>query len=212
MTTLNIMDVSKWQGAIDWDKVKASGKVDGVILRVIGNKAGRPYVDPTFEDNYKACTERGIPVGCYVYSVARTVSEAAIELALLRRTVLGKAFQLPIAMDIEDEKLKKVGRQKLTDVAAYELGMIQSWGVYTVLYTYLDFSKNYLFMSGAALRPYDVWLAAYRKVKPSTDFTYGMWQYTNGARIPGVSGKVDMNYAYKDYPAIIKRAGLEVVK
>ena len=103
MATLNIMDVSKWQGAIDWDKVKASGKVDGVILRVIGNKASRPYVDPTFEDNYKACTERGIPVGCYVYSAARTVSEAAIELALLRRTVLGKAFQLPIAMDIEDE-------------------------------------------------------------------------------------------------------------
>ena len=70
MATLNIMDVSKWQGTINWDKVKASGKVDGVILRVLGSKGGKPYVDPTFEANYKACVERGIPVGAYYYSAA----------------------------------------------------------------------------------------------------------------------------------------------
>ena len=78
MATLNIMDVSKWQGTIDWDKVKASGKVDGVILRVLGSKGGKPYVDPTFEVNYKACIESGIPVGAYYYSAATLRSAATL--------------------------------------------------------------------------------------------------------------------------------------
>lgn len=58
-----IMDVSRWQGSIDWDAVKRSGKIDGVMLRVLGRKGGKPYVDPAFERNYAACTARGIPGG-----------------------------------------------------------------------------------------------------------------------------------------------------
>lgn len=214
MATLNIMDVSKWQGTIDWGKVKASGKVDGVILRVLGSKGGKPYVDPTFEVNYKACVERGIPVGAYYYSAATLRSAANIELALLRRTILGKKFQLPIAVDIEHETQKRLGKQKLTDLVAYQLSMIESWGVYAMLYANLDFCLNYLYAGGAALKKYDLWLAAYRvnKTKPATDFGFGMWQHTSTDSVPGVSGNVDMSYAYKNYPAIIKKAGLELVK
>ena len=58
-----IMDVSRWQGKIDWEKVKASDKVDGVMLRVLGSKNGKPYLDPMFEQNYAACVQQGIPVG-----------------------------------------------------------------------------------------------------------------------------------------------------
>lgn len=214
MATLNIMDVSKWQGTINWDKVKASGKVDGVMLRVLGTKGGKPYVDPYFEVNYKACVERGIPVGAYYYSAAIRNSEANIELALLRRTILGKKFQLPIAVDIEHDSQKKLGKQKLTDLVAYELSMIESWGVYTTLYANLDFCLNYLFVGGAALKKYDVWLAAHRtdKTKPTTGFAFGMWQHTRTGSVSGANGDVDMSYAYKNYPAIIKKAGLELVK
>lgn len=64
-----IMDVSRWQGNIDWDKVKASGKIDGVMLRAMGNsadgKASKPYLDPTFARNYTECTRLDIPV-CWV--------------------------------------------------------------------------------------------------------------------------------------------------
>lgn len=67
-----IMDVSRWQGSIDWDAVKRSGKTDGVMLRVLGSKGGKPYVDPAFERNYAACTARGIPVGGYYYTCATT--------------------------------------------------------------------------------------------------------------------------------------------
>ena len=79
-----IMDVSRWQGNIDWNKVKASGKIDGVMLRVLGSKGGKSYVDPAFERNYAACTARGIPVGGYYYTCATTPQQTAAELAALQ--------------------------------------------------------------------------------------------------------------------------------
>ena len=65
-----ILDVSKWQGSIDWDKVKASGKIDGVMLRVLGSKGGKPYLDPYFARNYAECARLGLPVGGYYYTCA----------------------------------------------------------------------------------------------------------------------------------------------
>lgn len=69
---LRILDVSRHQGIIDWDKVNASSRIDGVMLRALGNSAegkpSKPYLDPTFERNYTACTRLGIPVGAYYYA------------------------------------------------------------------------------------------------------------------------------------------------
>lgn len=212
MEPKRIIDVSRWQGNINWAKVKNSAKVDGVMLRVLGCKNGKPYVDPMFQTNYDACVKHGIPVGAYYFSAATADRNANIELAMFKKQLTGKTFQLPIAVDIEHPWLKGLDQQKLTDLVAYELAMIESWGVYAMLYTYLDFAKRNLFPAGAALKPYDIWLAAYRPTKPSTDFAYGMWQYTSSAKVPGISGDVDMSRAYKDYAAIIKRAGLTQVK
>ena len=96
-----IMDVSRWQGRIDWDKVKASRKIDGVMLRALGYKGGKPYVDPTFERNYAACAARGIPVGVYFW-LGSTVEGGMVDLtAMLRSALERKTFQLPIAIDVE---------------------------------------------------------------------------------------------------------------
>jgi len=92
------------------------------------------------------------------------------------------------------------------------LSTVESWGVYAMLYTGLWFGSTFLYMGGAELKPYDVWLAAYRTKKPAPRWPFGMWQYTSTARVPGVSTNVDMSHAYKDYAAIIKRAGLGAVK
>ena len=117
-----------------------------------------------------------------------------------------------MALDLEDDRLPRLSRPALTDLAAYELGVIQSWGVYAMLYTYLSFAQNRLLMGSAALKPYDVWLAAYRTRKPAPGWPFGMWQYTSKGRVPGISVSVDLSRAYKDYPAIIARAGLGRVK
>lgn len=67
-------------------------------------------------------------------------------------------------------------------------------------------------MGGAALKPYDVWLAAYRTKKPAPGWPFGMWQYTRSGKIPGIATGVDLSVAYKDYAGIIQRAGLTKVR
>ena len=208
-----IMDVSRHQGTIDWDKVKASGKVDGVMIRAMGNSAeskpSKPYIDPTFERNYAKCQRLGIPCGVYYYCKAVNVAEADAELALLRKVLTGKTLQLPVAVDIEDSYVQApLDKQTLTDIAAHALGTVERWGFYAMLYTGLYFGDTNLYMGGAALKKYDVWLAAYRNAKPTPGWSFGMWQYTSTARVPGVSGNVDMSHAYKDYAGIISKKGL----
>lgn len=219
---LPIMDVSRWQGSIDWDKVKASGLVSGVMLRALGNSAedkpSKPYIDPTFERNYRECQRLGIPVGVYYYCKAVNAAEADAELALLRKVLTGKTVQLPVAVDIEDTYVQApLDKQTLTDIAAHALGTVERWGFYAMLYTGLYFGQTNLYMGGAALKKYDVWLARYPKDKtktkpedkPKTDFAFGMWQYTSDGTIPGVSNGVDLSHAYKDYAAIIAKKGLD---
>lgn len=213
-----IMDVSRYQGVIDWEAVKASGKISGVMLKTVSTnrklskRADGLYIDPQFERNYAECKRLGIPVGVYYYTYAVSRAGADAELALLRSALTGKTLDLPVVVDVEDNKLHNLGKQALTDLTAYALGVIQSWGVYAMLYTYLSFAASRLYMGGAALKPYDVWLAAYRKDKPATAYPYGMWQYTDKGSVPGVSTGVDLSLAYKDYAAIIQRAGLGQVR
>lgn len=210
---LPIMDVSRWQKRIDWDKVKASGLVSGVMLRALGNSAkdapSKPYIDPTFERNYAECQRLGIPCGVYYYCKAVNTAEADAELALLRKVLTGKTVQLPVAVDIEDKYVQApLDKQTLTDIAAHALAAIEQMGFYAMLYTGLYFGQTNLYMGGAALKKYDVWLAAYRSKKPAPEWSFGMWQYTSTARVPGVSVGVDLSVAYKDYPKIIAKKGL----
>ena len=210
----SILDVSRYQGVIDWDAVKGSGLVDGVMLKTVSTNSafGGVYIDPTFEHNYSECKRLGIPVGVYYYTYAVSHTSADAELSLLKTALTGKTFELPICVDVEDNKLRKLGKQALTDLTAYQLKTVESWGLYAMLYTYTSFAKSRLYMIGAALNPFDVWLADYTGKTPAVDFAYGMHQYTSKGTVPGIKGGVDLSRAYKDYPAIIQRAGLAEIK
>ena len=203
-----IMDVSRWQGRIDWDAVKRSGKIDGVMLRVLGSRGGKPYVDPAFERNYAACTARGIPVGGYYYTCAVTPRQTAAELAALRAALAGKNFQMPIAIDVEGTNLRALTPAKLSARVAEAAAQLEAWGLYAMVYTYTNFADTALDM--AALAAYDLWIADYRGTRPTRK--HGMWQYTSSGRVPGISGPIDLSHAYKDYAAIIQRKGLGKVK
>ena len=100
-----IMDVSRHQGTINWEKVKASGKVDGVMIRAMGNSAaGRPsapYTDPHFARNYSECKRLGIPCGVYGYFKAVNREQADKELAYFKKLLTGRSFELPVAVDID---------------------------------------------------------------------------------------------------------------
>lgn len=125
---LDVIDVSRWQGTIDWKKVKASGKVGGVMIRAVSTKSGQLYVDPCFEANYAGAKSVGLPVGVYAYTVAVTEGMAKKELNLLKTCLEGKRFELPIAMDVEDPRLKGLPAAELTKLVKMELREIEKWG------------------------------------------------------------------------------------
>lgn len=207
-----ILDVSKWQGRIDWDKVKASGLISGVMIRAMGNskegKPSKPYIDPYFARNYAECTRLSLPVGGYYYTCAVTQRQTEEELAALKTALRGKTFQLPLAIDVEDPRLRSLAPAKLSALVAEAAAQLEAWGLYAMVYTYTNFADTALDM--AALAAYDLWIADYRGKRPAR--RHGMWQYTSSGKIPGVSGPVDLSHAYKGYAAIIQRAGLTKVR
>ena len=204
MTEKTILDVSRWQGTIDWAKVKASGQIDGVMLRVLGSKNGKPYSDPQFERNYAACARLGLPVGGYYYTCAVTQRQTEEELAALKTALRGKTFRLPLAIDVEDPRLRSLAPAALSALVAQAAARIETWNLYAMVYTYTNFADTAL--AAQPLAPYDLWLADYRGKRPAR--RHGMWQYTSQGKLPGISGPVDLSHAYKDYPAVLKAAGL----
>ena len=208
MTMKDIIDVSRYQGNIDWDKL--AGKIGGAMLKTVStNKSfGGIYIDPMFESNYAACKRLGIPVGVYYYTYAQDAATVQAELAKLHQALEGKTFTLPIAVDVEDNKLKPLSADALTDLVIAAADAIEGWGLYAMVYTYTWYSQTELNMD--RLAAYDLWIADYRSKRPTRK--HGMWQYTSTGRLDGIAGSVDISHAYKDYPSIIARAGLTTLR
>ena len=198
------IDVSKYQGNVDFAKVKASG-VQFVMLKAVSTNNTGLYIDPYFERNYAECKRLGIPVGAYYYTYAQTKDYADKELQLLKKAITGKQFEFPIVVDVEDNKLKPMSKAALTDLVEYAVKAIESWHCYAMVYTYLSYANTELDM--ARLASYDLWIAHYASACGYKG-AHGMWQYSSSGSVPGVNGRCDMNYAYKDYASIIKKAGL----
>lgn len=204
----DIIDVSRYQGVIDWEKL--AGKIGGAMLKTVStNKSfGGIYIDPQFERNYAECKRLGIPVGVYYYTYAQDAATVQAELDKLREALAGKIFTLPVAVDVEDNKLKPLSADALTDLVIAAADAIESWGLYAMVYTYTYYANTELNMD--RLAAYDLWIADYRGTRPTRK--HGMWQYTSTGKLDGIAGNVDMNHAYKDYPAIIARAGLTTMR
>ena len=207
------IDVSRYQGAIDWAQVAAAGYKGAMLKTVSTNhklskRADGLYIDPTFETNYAGARAAGLDVGVYYYTYATSEAMADAELALLRQAVYGKELTLPVAVDVEDNRLGNLDKQSLTDLTAYALHEVEQLGFYAQLYTYTSFAKAHLFVGGAALHPYDVWLADYTGKTPNVTFNYNSHQHTSKGAVPGISGNVDLNVTTINYPKIIRKKGL----
>lgn len=207
------IDVSRYQGLIEWAQVAAAGYKGAMLKTVSTNRklskrADGLYIDPTFETNYRNARAAGLDVGVYYYTYATSEAMADAELALLRQAVRGKELTLPVAVDVEDNRLGKLDKQSLTDLTAYALHEVEQMGFYAQLYTYTSFAKAHLYVGGAALRPYDVWLADYTGKAPKVDFAYNAHQHTSKGSVPGITGNVDLNVTERNYPKIIRKKGL----
>ena len=206
------IDVSRYQGEIDWAQVAAAG-YKGAMLKTVStnrklsNRADGLYIDPTFETNYSNARAAGLDVGVYYYTYATSEAMADAELALLRQAVYGKELTLPVAVDVEENKLKPMSTLDLTNLTAYALEQVERMGFYAQLYTYTSYATVHLDMARLAGR-WDVWLADYTGRAPKVSFKYNAHQHTSKGRVPGISGNVDLNVTTLNYPRIIRKKGL----
>ena len=205
------IDVSRYQGQIDWAQVAAAGYKGAMLKTVSTNpkmskRADGLYIDPTFEDNYCNARAAGLDVGVYYYTYATSEAMADAELALVRQAVYGKELTLPVAVDVEENKLKPMSTLDLTNLTAYALEQVEKMGFYAQLYTYTGY-KYELDMARLSSR-WDVWLADYTGKAPKVSFKYNAHQHTSKGSVPGISGNVDLNVTTLNYPRIIRKKGL----
>lgn len=205
------VDVSRYQGFIDWAQVAAAGYKGAMLKTVSTNyklskRSDGLYIDPTFETNYRNARAAGLDVGVYYYTYATSEAMADAELALLRQAVYGKELTLPVAVDVEENKLKPMSTLDLTNLTAYALEQVERMGFYAQLYTYTGY-KYELDMARLSSR-WDVWLADYTGKTPNVTFNYNAHQHTSKGSVPGISGNVDLNVTTVNYPKIIRKKGL----
>ncbi|MCM1568176.1 MAG: hypothetical protein NC081_01865 [Roseburia sp.] len=192
------IDVSKWQGEIDWDKVKNAG-VEFAIVRVgyRGSVTGSLVQDPYFEANMRGAAASGIPVGVYFFTQAvgevEAVEEASMVLSLIRK------YHLDYPVYIDTEGAGGNGRADGLDVETRTLvceafcRTIENAGYEAGVYASRHWFNNNL--ETKRLEQYVIWLAEYRSV-PLYQGYYRMWQYTSKGAIDGIEGNVDMNVSY----------------
>lgn len=216
------VDISKWSGEVDFEKLKAAG-IDFVIIRV-GSYTNK---DPRFDEYYDKAKAAGLHVGAYFFTYSETVGEAIADAYNVIDWLEGKQFEYPIFFDVEDDPNENYypstfDEKLITDMSHAFMSTILSCGYYPGLYTNLEFLTK-VFEEDRVLSTYDVWFARYLSdpydptIVPSekeileNSKLYSMWQYAGN--VPGYAGamsdlcKCDLNYAFKNYPEIMKKYG-----
>lgn len=198
------IDVSKWQGDIDWSKVK----VDFAILRAGWGTNG---VDPKFVANYKGCKKYKIPVGVYWYSYAETVAEAKKEAQKCLSVLKGKQFEFPILFDIEEKSQLALGKEKCTALVTAFCETLEKAGYFAGIYSFQSFFEANLDKNIS-----DRFVCAVARVPSKDDgktilepsVPWMIHQYSWKGKINGINGDVDLDICKVDYPEIIRGNGL----
>lgn len=195
------IDVSAWQGQIDWKTVAVYG-MDFAILRI--TEAGN-VTDKYFERNYTECQKYNIPTGVYKYSYAMTIAEIQSEARKVVSVLNGRKLQYPVWLDLEYNNQRSLGAENIHKMAEAFEKIITAAGYKFGIYCNVDWYMNVIC---SHLKKYDFWIARYpenddgwlqERLRP--DFGVG-WQYSSKAKIPGINGTVDRSVFYKDYKEV----------
>lgn len=203
----NGIDVSQFNGYINWGKVKQT-EIDFSFIRVGFRgygQAGNFAEDTMFKRNIEAAKTAGVPVGVYFVTQAITDAEAIEEANWVLQKIKEYDIEYPIAIDIEEAgvaagdvpRTQNLDKNTRTRLAKLFCQTIQNAGYTPIVYTNVDWATNKLDMS--QLSEYDTWIASYRSGNPGYNGKYSIWQYTNKGSILGILGNVDLNYSYKKY-------------
>lgn len=193
------IDVSKWNGSIDWNAVKNSG-VSYVIIRCgyRGSSQGSLIDDPTFETNIKGATAADLKVGVYFFTQAIDEVEAVEEASMVLDRIKGYKISYPIFLDVEPSggRADSISADTRTAVCKAFCETIQNAGYTAGVYANKTWLTSKINVS--SLSAYKIWLAQYAAA-PTYTGRYDMWQYKSTGKVSGISGSVDMNISYLGY-------------
>lgn len=190
MSTKKVIDVSYHNGTINWEKVKASG-VDGAILRCGYGDNIASQDDKQWKRNADECTRLGIPFGTYIYSYAKTDAQARSEAEHVLRLVKGYKLSYPVYYDLEEAGTQSGAVNRMKIFAE----IIENAGYWVGVYCNKSWWDNTLKSLGDR---YTKWIARYNSTLGMSGVD--MWQYTSSGSVSGISGRVDMNHCYRDFP------------
>lgn len=197
------IDVSEFQGTINWNKVKSDG-IEFAILK-LGNiyDYDANYKDSKFDTNYKNARANGIKIGAYIYNYCNTVDTLKKGLEWAIGKLDGRKLDLPLYLDMEDKDIQGETKASLTEQCNEFAKYVESKGYRAGVYANVNWLKN-------ELNPNDfdkdisVWVAQYYKECQYTG-KYDIWQYASNGKVSGISGNCNMNYLYNE--DIIKESG-----
>ncbi len=192
--TVKGIDVSEFQGSIDFEKAKK--QIDFVIVRA-GYGRLPSQKDKYFEENYKNARAAGLKVGAYWFSYADSPEDARREAKACMEVIKGKKFEYPVYFDIERKEQFDKGKEFCSDLVTAFCTELEKAGYFTGFY--ISRSPLQSFITPEVAKRYALWVAEYGD-KLNYDGQYGMWQYTSSGEVDGISGRVDLDYCYVDYP------------
>jgi len=198
------IDVSKWQGEIDWQKVK-NEDIDFAIIREGWGKNSPTQIDKKFKENINEARNAGIKIGVYHYSYADSLEDAINEAQFCLENIENYQLEYPVVFDFEDKEMLKLSNRQRTDICKAFCEEIEKNGYYAMIYTNKNWLDNYLY-ANELLKAFDLWLAEWGVDSPS--YSCGIWQHSSTGKIKGINGNVDLNISYKNYPEIMKNKGL----
>lgn len=191
------IDISYWQGkksVADFRKAKKDG-IKFVILR-LGFNADL-NLDSTFSPNYNAAKSAGLKIGAYYYSTAKTANQAKNEAEFCLKHLKGKKLDYPVFIDIEDNDTSgKCSKATLATIARTFCKTIEAAGYKSGVYA----SLSWLTSKIGDIKGLNTWIAQYNDRCTYTE-PYHMWQYSSSGKVDGFSGRVDVNYQYKEFRA-----------
>ncbi len=197
------IDVSVHNGDIDWQKVKNAGVQFAILRAGYGRELSQK--DKKFENNYAGAKAVGIPVGAYWYSYAMSEDEARLEANVFLSVIKGKQFEMPVYFDLEEKKQFALGKEKVSTIMRVFLEKVEKAGYFVGLYGSASSLKTHTAVDIKSR--YTIWMAHWAE-QTNYNGAYGIWQYSNKGKVDGISGNVDLDICYKDFPTIIRNKGL----
>ena len=187
------IDVSAYQGIIDWETLKNNNLIDFSILKLGNIYDNQPnYIDSKFEYNYKKCIALNIPTGVYIYNYCNTLDNLLSGINWALSILKNRHLDLPVFLDMEDSSLISEGKNNITSLCLNFCNFITQHSNYIPgIYANLNWLNNYIDIQ--QLNNCKIWVSQYNS---SCEYKgdYMLWQYTNSGKLDGIISNVDMNY------------------